>query len=167
MYVILNKNKKNLKIENNSQKNKLISKGFGYKINLDYYLDLFEGFYLFEKNKIKIKDTNKKIISKKELIEICNNKIRCFEDKYIVFKEYRDCGKIIKDGAIFGFDFRVYKNSKEHTHTQEVIDVKQTYKDTMKDIIKSERLANSINAKYILVIIDNQKKIIKIKIERI
>ena len=167
MFVILNNNSNNCKIENNTLKNKLKSKGFGYNVNLNYHLDLFESFYLLEKKKIEIKDKTNSIINITTMLEICNKKIKNFEDKYIVFKEYRDNGKIIKDGALFGFDFRVYKNSKEHTHTQEVIDVKRTYKDTMKEIIKSERLANSIHAKYILAIIDNQKKIIKIKIEKI
>jgi len=155
-------NKNFCEIKSNKIKSQLISKGFGFNENGILKLDLFETFYLFENNKLNLE------LSKTSLQKICEKKIKDFKDKYLVFKDFRDKGYIIKDGATFGFDFRIYeKNDKKHTHTKYVVDIKRTYKDTVTKIIKSERLANSINTKYILVIIDAENKIIKIKMERL
>jgi tRNA-intron lyase len=162
----LTKNNRYGIIKDNDLKSELSKKKFGFKKDLDFYLDLFEIYYLFNKKKIKIKNYNNKSLSKKELLKICNTKIKDFEDKYIVFCDFRDQGKIVKDGTSFGFDFRVYNNTQKHSHTIYVVDVRKSGKDTINKIIKSERLANTINTKYILAIVNLEKKIIKLKIER-
>jgi len=167
MNVIL-KNRIGIVSENNL-KSQLIQKGFGTISNKELILDLFELYYLFETKKIKVIDLKKKPIPEKNFKEHINKKIKGFEDKYLVYKSFKDKGYIIKDGAIFGFDFRVYEaqtTKNEHTHTKYVVDVKRSHKETVNEIIKSERLANSIHTTYILAIVDQDNKIIKIKIER-
>lgn len=150
------------KVENNNLKSELVKKGFGFKKGLDYFIDLYEAYYLYCKKKIKIKD--KKEINKKDIIDICKKKIKDFETKYLVYEDFRNLGKIIKDGSTFGFDFRVYE--KKENHTDYVIDVKNIQKENITNLIKSERLATTINAKYVLCIITLEKKIIKLKIEK-
>jgi len=166
MNVIL-KNREGI-VNENTLKSQLVQKGFGNLNNKELSLDLFELYYLFETKKIKVIDLKKKEVNEKKLKEHVKTKIKEFEDKYLVYKGFKEKGYIIKDGAIFGFDFRIYDgNTKnEHTHTKYVVDVKRSHKETINEIIKSERLANSIHTTYILAIIDQEKKIIKIKIER-
>jgi tRNA-intron endonuclease len=147
-------------VQNNKIKSQLKQKGYGFLEDSKLKLDLFETYYLFTKKKITLN------INEKKLKEYCLKKIKNFEDKYLVYKDFKDKGYIVKDGAFFGFDFRIYENTKKHTHTKYVVDVKRTNKDEINKIIKSERLANSIKTKYILAIIDNENKINKIKLER-
>jgi len=151
-------------IKDNNLKSQLTQKGFGYKKDLNFYINLFEGLYLLENKKIKAN------ISLNKLKEICLKEIDNFEKKYLVFKDFVESGHIVKDGIIFGFDFRVYKKNKnnEHTHTEYVVDVKESHKpkEDLIKLLKSERLANTINTKYIIAIVDKEEKIIKIKIER-
>jgi len=157
-------------VKDNNLKSQLTQKGFGYKKELNFYIDLFESYYLLEKKKIKILDKNKSL-SLEKLKEICLKEINNFENKYLVFKDFVEGGYVVKDGLIFGFDFRVYNKSKtgEHTHTVFVVDVKETHKpkEELVKLVKSERLANTINTKYIIAIVDKEQKIQKIKIERI
>jgi len=149
-------------IKDNNLRSQFSQKGFGYKSELNYYIDLFETHYLLEMKKIKIKG-----ITIKKLKDICLKEIKNFENKYLVFKEFAEKGYIVKDGLLFGFDFRIYKRSKEHRHTEFVVDVEESHTEiSASKIIKSERLANTINAKYIMVIVDKEKKIHKIKIEK-
>ncbi len=148
------------KIENNNLKSQLVKKNIGFKKDLDYFIDLYETYYLFLKKKITVKNKNKK-----QLKEYCSKKIKDFETKYLVYENFRDLGHIIKDGTTFGFDFRVYKN--KNSHTDYVVDVKKSHKDSLQKVIKSERLATTINAKYALCVVTLEKKIIKLKIEKI
>jgi tRNA-intron endonuclease len=150
-------------VTSNNLKSRLIEKGFGTKKEDLLILDLFESYFLLETKKIKITKDEKEI-----KITQLKKYIKEFTDKYLVYKDFREKGYIVKDGAIFGFDFRVYEgNSKTHQHTKYVVDVKRTHKDEMTKVIKSERLANSIKTKYIIAIIDQEDKITKIKLERI
>jgi len=160
------KNKKCI-IESNNLKSKLVEKGYGQKKEVSLELDLFESHYLLENKKITIIKEAKEI-KLKDFKEYCEKNIKSFNDKYLVYKDFKEKGFIVKDGAIFGFDFRVYEGkNKNHEHTKYVVDVKRTHKDEMSKVIKSERLANSIKTKYIIAIIDLEDKITKIKLERI
>ncbi len=154
-------------VTSNNLKSKLIQKGFGTKKEEVLLLDLFESYFLLETKKIKITKDEKEITAD-EFRGYVKKYIKEFTDKYLVYKDFREKGFIVKDGAIFGFDFRVYEgNSKTHQHTKYVVDVKRTHKDEMTKVIKSERLANSIKTKYVIAIIDQEDKITKIKLERI
>ncbi|MDD4049509.1 MAG: tRNA-intron lyase [Candidatus ainarchaeum sp.] len=154
-------------VTSNNLKSKLIQKGFGTKKEDLLILDLFESYFLLETKKIKITKDEKEITAD-EFRGYVKKYIKEFTDKYLVYKDFREKGFIVKDGAIFGFDFRVYEgNSKTHQHTKYVVDVKRTHKDEMTKVIKSERLANSIKTKYVIAIIDQEDKITKIKLERI
>ncbi len=168
MDVVLEKDK--CLVKDNGLKSQLTQKGFGYKSELLYYIDLFETMYLLERGKIRVIDGNKRI-TKEALNNICRKEIKDFENKFLVFKEFRDNGYIVKDGLVFGFDFRVYlkNNCKQHSHTEFVVDVKESHKakEDVSKLIKAERLANTINAKYVMAIVDKEKKIYKIKIEKI
>lgn len=166
MNVIIEKNRGLVK--DNNLKSQLTQKGFGFRKGLEIYLDLFECLYFLEKKKITIADENKKAISQKELEKKCNKEISDFSEKYLVFKELMNKGYVVKDGNIFGFDFRVYKKSKagEHTHTEMVVDVFKNTKIYTKQIIKSERLATTINAKFVIALVDKEEKIQFLKIEK-
>jgi len=151
-------------IRSNRLKSLLKPKDFGFMEKQVLKLDLFETKYLVDNNKIEINN-----YTKEELKKYYTKQIKNFEEKYLVFKDFRDNGYIVKDGSSFGFDFRIYEKSKDnkHQHTKFLVDVKRTHKDELSKIIKSERLANSIKARYVLAIIDNENKITKIKIERL
>lgn len=158
---------RNCKVIDNNLKSRLISKGYGVKKEKYLELDLFESYYLAEKQKITVILKDKEL-SIDDFEKHCIDKIKNFKDKFLVYKDFKEKGYIVKDGAIFGFDFRIYEGkSKTHEHTKYVVDVKRTHKDEMNKVIKSERLANSVKTKYIIAIIDLEDKITKIKLERI
>lgn len=153
-------------VKDNNLKSQFVQKKIGYKKELNYYLDFFESYYLFLKKKIKIIKKEKEI-TETDFLKICEKKINNFDNKFLIFKEFTDLGYIVKDGLSFGFDFRVYNRTKNHSHTLFVVDVKESHtKENLVELIKSERLATTINTKYILAIIDQEKKITKIKIEK-
>lgn len=167
MKVILEKNSGLVK--DNNLKSQMIQKGFGFKKANNLYLDLFECFYFLEKKKIILLDNKNKKITFENLEKIGEKEIKGFKEKLLVFKELIEKGYVAKDGSIFGFDFRVYKKSKagEHTHTEMVIDVLKSNTITKTELIKSERLATTINAKFVLAIVDKEEKIKLLKIEKI
>lgn len=151
-------------IVNPNLKSVLVQKGYGAKQNNKLILDLFETKYLFDKRKLSFVYINNKPLTKKQLDLFCKKQVSDFENKFFVFKHYRDIGLIIKEALSFGFDFRVYESKSQHTKW--VVDVKHSNKEDITKLIKSQRLAHSIGAKYVLAVVD-KGKIIKLQIDRL
>jgi len=150
-------------------------KGFGkpyLEIGEDYIsLDLIEAFYLFEKNKIKIKN-----FDKKKFFEYCKNRISNFPTLYLVYKDLREKGYVVKTGFKFGTHFRVYekgvlpkKGPKEFfEHTKFIVHVvREEEVFSLPEMARAVRLATNIRAKMIWAVVDRENNITYYEITRL
>ena len=93
---------------NPKMQNVLAERGFGEPDNDNLILDSFETLYLLYNNKLELKKVNKVIV----FHEIMQKFIQKNDDILIRFLLYRDLrtrGYVVKDGFGFGSDFRVYE----------------------------------------------------------
>src|SRR3989338_1374771 len=93
-------------VEDKSFQDFLTSKGFGERKE-QFSLSLNESLFLLEQKKIKIKDSKNKIVSFDSLLRQAS-KNKSFFDSFIVFKDLKSKGFVVKTGLKFGFSFRVY-----------------------------------------------------------
>ncbi len=147
----------------------LISKGYGIKNKNYLILDIYETLYLLENNRLDLIHRNKPI-STEEYIkkQIKNNKF--FFNNYLVYKDIKSLGYIIKTGLKFGFDFRVYPLGKkiDEAHTKYVISIVDENKSIKPNFFsKSIRMAQGLNTNLILAMIDNDLNITYYKMNRI
>jgi tRNA-intron endonuclease len=116
---------------------------------------IYEILYLLEGKKVMVLK-GKTQISFKELIKKANF------NTYIVFKDLRNKGNILKEGLKFGADFRVYnkgdKPGKNHAkYLLHVIEGKE--KLNIKDFCAKARVAHSTNKLLLLAVIDSEQDI--------
>jgi len=134
------------------------------KINSDLTSKSQQAFTLFEKSKFGEKKSGKIIYSIYEafyLIETkkaeSNKKIKLNKQQqknYLVFKDLRKKGYIVKTGLKFGTEFRVYKGKSPHAQwLLEIIDKKIN----LKEFISKTRISHSTGKTLLLAIIDSQK----------
>ncbi len=71
-------------------------------------LSLLEAMFLFERGRIKILDGRKKEIPLENFLKKAKKLEPTFWIRYIVFKDMRNRGYIVKTALKFGADFRVY-----------------------------------------------------------
>ena len=118
----------------------------------------FEVLYLVEMKNAEAyyKD---KLISEGGLIEILSKKDREFYIKYIVFRDLRKKGQIIKTGLKFGAEFRVYDKKSPHAKWI-VYPIKQSEKIKWGEFIAKNRIAHSIAKKLLIAIVDSEENII-------
>ena len=94
--------------ENKGQAKELYSKSrFGEIIDNKIQYMLVEALYLIEKNKLAVKE-EKKSIKKDEFMREASKKEKNFLERYIVFRDMRNRGYIVKTALKFGADYRVY-----------------------------------------------------------
>ncbi|HLC88748.1 MAG TPA: tRNA-intron lyase, partial [Candidatus Nanoarchaeia archaeon] len=71
-------------------------------------LSLLEGLYLLEKSRLIVKTESGRIIAIESYLKKARKEEPNFRTRYIVFKDMRNRGYIIKTALKFGADFRVY-----------------------------------------------------------
>lgn len=87
----------------------LDSKGYGFRFREDLLvLRSFEALYLMSQNKLVLSYKSKQLLFNQYLktLEKVDNKIWL---RYLIYKDLRDKGYIVKDGYGFDLDFKVYE----------------------------------------------------------
>ena len=93
---------------NPKMQNILTERGFGELQNNTLVLDSFETLYLLYNNKLELKKINKNIIFD-ELIQKYTQKDDDTLTRFLLYRDLRTKGYVVKDGFGFDSDFRVYE----------------------------------------------------------
>lgn len=120
-----------------------------------------EVIFLLEKNKIELIQ-NKKSISKKEFIEKASKFDKKILTKYVVFKDLREKGYILKTGLKFGADFRVYEKGKKPSeeHAKWILFIeKESKKTSWQEFSALNRVAHSTKKNLLICIVDDEEDI--------
>ena len=149
-------------------KDRLIEKGYGEKEEKVLVLSLFEALYLLEKGKLEVEDVKGKKLTEKDLIRKAKEKL--FYNKFVVFRDLRDRGFVVKTGFKFGFDFRVYPRGKKpgEEHTQWVINVSpQEARCSFPEFSRMVRMAGNLRTTLLQAIVDSENQVNYYEIKRI
>jgi len=134
---------------------------FGEKRENLIIYSLPETLYLLEKEKIQIFSKNKPLTFE-ELLNKLKKIDKRIQIKYIVFKDLREKGYIVKTALKFGADFRVYEKNKKpmQEHSKWIVFISYEYQThTWQDFSSKNRVAHSTKKNLLLAIIDEEKDI--------
>lgn len=131
---------------------------FGEPINNKIHYSLTEALFLSETNKVEV-FTGKKKLSQKELLEKCRKIDKKIQIKYLVFRDLRERGYIVKTALKFGADFRVYeKGSSPGTqHAKWIVFAEhESNRMTWHEFSAKNRVAHSTKKNLLLAIADEE-----------
>ncbi|MBR9705924.1 tRNA-intron lyase [Candidatus Pacearchaeota archaeon] len=117
----------------------------------------YEAFYLIEKAKAKIMFKEKKITSIKA-IKLFSKKHKNFSRNYLVYKDLREKGYIVKTALKFGTEFRVYDKKSKHAKWLVFISSPRD-KVKWKEFVSTNRISHSTAKKLLIALIDSQHSI--------
>jgi tRNA-intron endonuclease len=136
------------------------------KFNQDeLQISLMEAHYLQEKGKITIRDHGK-IFSLDEMRELIQNKDLLY--RYIVFRDLRNRGYIVKTGFKYGSEFRLYERGKSpgDGHSDFVVKVVTENQDiSILNFSSYVRVAHGVNKKLLLAVVDDEQDITYYNVE--
>ena len=135
------------------------SKKLGEKTSEKIIYSPFEALFLVETNKAEITKGNKPL-SSENLISLFSKKHKDFLTKYLVFKNLRNKGYIVKTGLKFGSEFRVYDKNNHNKHARWLVYPVKSEKINLDEFISKNRIAHSTGKKILLAIVDSEEKII-------
>ena len=130
-----------------------ISKPKGTDFDAPLVLDLIEGCYLVEKNKLKVSHIDGKAASFAKIKKICKKQYIDFDADYLVFHDLRDKGYIVTPGIKFGCDFAVYEQGPGIDHAPYLVQVFRATDDlAATGVVLAGRLATTVKKQFILAI---------------
>lgn len=130
-----------------------VSKPKGTDFDAPLVLDLIEGCYLVEKNKLKVRRMDGAGVTYEEIRRLCKRQYSDFDSKYIVFQDLRNRGYIVTPGIKFGCDFAVYERGPGIDHAPYLVQVfRATDELTATGVVLAGRLATTVKKQFILAI---------------
>jgi len=129
-----------------------VPKPKGINFDSPLILDLVESYYLIQKGKLKVISKDK-LLSLRDMKEICRKQYDKFDLKYTVFQNLRDRGYVVSPGIKFGCDFAVYEHGPGIDHAPFLVQVLNAEEViTATNIILSGRLATTVKKQFIIAI---------------
>ena len=135
---------------------------FGEIHNGKVYYSLVEGLYLMEKGKMNIYSYKKKRLSLDEYMNKARKVEPNFWVRYIVFKDMRDRGYIVKTALKFGADFRVYERGVKpgEDHAKWILyPIHEGSVMTLYEFSAKNRVAHSTRKNLLLGIVDDESDV--------
>lgn len=142
-------------------------------------LDLVEAAYLVEKEKLKVftkEDGKKKKIDFQDLMKIASKSVNEFHPQFVVYRDLRERGYLVKTGFKFGAHFRVYERGvklkrgpkAEHEHTKFVLHaVSEESAFSLPELSRAVRLAHNIRATFVWAVVDKENDVTYYNIQRL
>ncbi|MBT3398319.1 tRNA-intron lyase [archaeon] len=143
--------------------NLFASQRFGEKLGEKILYSLPETLFLVQKKKMEVTDFRGKKIPQKELLKKFQRIDKKFKTKYLVFKDLRKRGYIVKTALKFGAEFRVYEPGKSigKDHAKWILfPVSESQTMTWQDFSAKNRVAHSTKKNLLIAIVDDEGDVI-------
>ncbi|MFH1054481.1 MAG: tRNA-intron lyase [Candidatus Altiarchaeota archaeon] len=145
-------------IGDNDLKSQLKERGFGEMEDKALVISLIEAVYLVETGKLEVVK-GKNTLSFEELIKLGDSKEDEFYNKYLVYKDLRERGIVVRSGLKFGTDFRIYERGDivGKGHSKYLVHVvPEEYTCSFPEMARALRLAKNVNKDMIYAIVDEE-----------
>lgn len=139
---------------------------YGNLTGIGLELSFIEALYLYEREKIEVFDEDDNVISIEDLTNIIRDK-HIFSH-YLVYKDLRTRGYIIKTGFKYGSDFRIYErgHSPGDGHSSflvKILSEEQNIRVT--DFSSYVRVAHGVRKTLLLAVVDDEYDITYYNVE--
>lgn len=144
--------------------------GFGEKSDSELMLSPEDALYLLEKEKLAVENERGKKMGYEGLMKAFMRLDKEFPRKYIVFRDLRNRGFVVKTGFKFGSHFRIYARGDRPGQGHAVWLVHclpEEYVCDFSEVSRAVRLAQNVRKKMIYALVDKEGDITYYKIDRI
>lgn len=120
-----------------------------HRYDRPYELDLFEAVYLVEKGKLEVRTPDGRRLSLAELKSIARERIPYFDHKYVVYKDLREKGYVVRSGLKYGAEWLIYTYGPDVEHAAFIVHVLPPgWRLLGQDLVRAGRLAHSVRKKW-------------------
>ncbi len=156
-------------VGDNNTKSMLKQRFFGEAEGNRHIISLIEALFLVDTGKMDVTKGKKKL-SFEELLEVGNTAEKDFYSKYLVYKDLRGRGVVVRTGLKFGTDFRTYErgDSVGKGHSKYLIHVvPEEYTCSFPEMARALRLAENVNKDMVYAVLDEEGDVTYYQVGRV
>ncbi len=153
---------KGAKITQQTAIDRLGSSGYGVTENGEFRLTYFEALYLLDKGLIQIADEEDKSIDFQRLLKIYENSDSNAWSKYLIYRDMRSRGYVVREGFGLGVDFRIYERGEYSKDTAKylILTLQEGRPISLEDLGKTVRQCISLKKELILAVMNRRGEIV-------
>ncbi len=146
-----------------SKAGKLVERGFGMQHSGRVWLSLPEACYLVEKGTLRVVDEEGREVEAAELME------RMRLPEYMVYRDLRERGYVVRSGFKYGASFRVYeRGTYRRDHSKYLVKaVDEGFRVDICELAGAVRLAHGVRKKLLLGVVDSDGSVNYYLVERL
>lgn len=146
-----------------SDKDSLSSRGFGTEEDGKLKLTSYEAMFLIDKGLIEVKQKRpKKALSFQEILQLFKAHDENAWAKYLIYRDLRSRGYVVRSGFGLGVDFRLYERGEFGKDTAEYIvyGIQEGKPVAMKELANVLRFALSAKKKLVLAVLNRRGEVV-------
>ena len=140
----------------------LSSRGYGVAKGKDLILAFYEALYLIDKHVLKIRDEKGKIVDFQKLVERYESVNENAWAGYLVYRDLRGRGYVVREGFGSKVDFRVYDRGDYSKGTAKylIVNVQEGKPISIQDLTNSMTESLSLKKELVLAVINRRGEIV-------
>jgi tRNA-intron endonuclease len=155
-------------VEDSGRFGELEEAGYGEREARKLILKDYEALYLVFSGRLKVTDEDGRQLTFDRLAEMCQTRSRDAWTKFIIFRDLRARGYIVKDGFGFGTDLRVYERGDFPGKAAKfvVFAMDEGTETKVEDLSESVRQIVKMGKEVIVAVIERRGEVIYYKVSR-
>jgi tRNA-intron endonuclease, archaea type len=155
-------------VEDSARFGELEEAGYGERDGRRLTLKDYEALYLVFSGRLRVTDADGKTVTFDHLAEMCQGHSRDAWTKFIIFRDLRARGYVVKDGFGFGTDLRVYERGDfpEKAAKFVVFAMDEGTETKVEDLSESVRQIVKMGKEVIVAVIERRGEVIYYKVSR-
>jgi tRNA-intron endonuclease len=140
----------------------LSSRGYGVVEGKDLRLTFFEALYLLDKQMLQIEDERGKRLDFQALVQRCENINENAWARYLVYRDLRSRGYVVREGFGSKVDFRVYERGDDSKDTANylIIRVQEGKPIAVEDLTRIMLQSQSLKKELVLAVMNRRGEIV-------
>ncbi|KYH41382.1 MAG: tRNA intron endonuclease [Candidatus Bathyarchaeota archaeon B26-2] len=152
-----------LLIPSSEESEVLSSKGYGKPSERGLNLALYEGLYLLSRGVIEVQDGETgEEITFQELLRRYRDSDEDAWVKYLIYRDLRSRGYVVREGFGLGIDFRVYERGKYGKGTADrlIYGIREGKPVSVEDLARSLSYVQNLKKKLVLAVLNRRGEIV-------
>ena len=148
----------------------LSSRGYGTPENGNLVLTFYEALYLLSKGIIEVKDEKTHSnLTFKELLRKYRSTYENAWVKYLIYRDLRSRGYVVREGFGLGIDFRVYKRGEYGKSTADylILGIQEGQPVIVEDLVRILMHVQSLKKTLILSVLNRRGEIVYYSLSRL
>lgn len=153
---------KGVKIPEKQKVDELSSRGYGIAEDDELMLTFYEALYLMDRKQLEVEDEKGGKIDFQELLKYYENLEEDAWSKYLVFRDLRSRGYVVREGFGLGVDFRVYQRGEYGKDTAKylILTIQEGKPITLERLAHVMKQCQSLKKELVLAVMNRRGEIV-------